>query len=130
MRPVTVTTLPANKHTQTVKVAAHSLIADEPADMGGNDLGPAPHEWLLAALGTCTSMTLKMYADRKGWPLQSCDVKLTGTKGGAEFLIKREITLTGDLTSEQRAGLLAIADKCPVHKTLSNPIKIESALVG
>lgn len=133
MRPVTVTTLPPNKHTQTVRVGEHSLIADEPLDVGGNDLGPAPHEWLLSALGACTSMTLKIYADRKGWPLQSCDVKLTGEKvtgeKGQEYLIKREITLVGDLTPEQREGLLVIAGKCPVHKTLTNPIRIESALL-
>lgn len=129
MRPVTIQTTPSHKHTQTVLVATHSLLADEPVDLGGEDLGPAPHEWLLAALGACTSMTMKMYADRKGWALQACEVKLTGTKG-PEFLIKREITLTGDLTPEQRDGLLAIANKCPVHKTLSNPIKIESILVG
>ncbi len=133
MRPVTVSTLPPHKHTQTVRVAAHSLVADEPTDMGGDDLGPAPHEWLFAALGACTSMTMKMYADRKGWPLQSCDVKVSGEKvageKGQEMLIKREITLVGDLTPEQREGLLVIANKCPVHKTLSNPIRIESALV-
>lgn len=127
MREVTVRTLPPGKHSQSVEVGALKLIADEPLELGGDDLGPAPHELLLAALGACTSMTLKIYADRKGWPLQSVDVKLTAEKG-AEFVIQRNITLTGDLTDEQRQGLLAIADKCPVHKTLTRPIKIESRL--
>jgi putative redox protein len=127
MRDVTVRTLPPGKHTQSVEVGGLQLVADEPLDFGGDDLGPAPHELLLAALGACTSMTLKIYADRKGWPLQSVNVKLTAEKG-AEFVIQREIALTGDLTDEQRQGLLAIADKCPVHKTLTRPIKIESRL--
>ncbi len=132
MREVTVHTLPTHKHTQTVTVGANQLIADEPVESGGNDLGPAPHELLLAALGACTSMTLKMYADRKGWPLSEVDVKLTGEKvageSGQRYVIKRSITLSGDLSAEQREGLLAIANKCPVHKTLSNPITIESSL--
>lgn len=127
MREVTVVTLPPGKHTQTIEVGPLKLVADEPLDMGGNDLGPAPHELLLAALGACTSMTLKMYADRKGWPLTSVNVKLTGDRVEGEYLIKRTIAMTGDLTDEQRAGLMAIADKCPVHKTLTHPIKIESS---
>lgn len=129
MREVTVRTLPPGKHTQSVEAGALRIVADEPLDLGGDDLGLAPHELLLAALGACTSMTLKMYADRKGWPLQAANVKLTAEKG-AEFLIKREVTLTGDLTAEQRQALLAIANKCPVHKTLTHPIKIESSLIG
>jgi len=129
MRDVTVRTLPPGKHTQSVEAGALKIIADEPLDMGGTDLGLAPHELLLAALGACTSMTLKMYADRKGWPLQAASVKLTAEKG-AEYRIKREVTLTGDLTAEQRQSLLAIANRCPVHKTLTNPITIESSLAG
>lgn len=134
MREVTVRTLPPGKHTQSVEVGAIKIVADEPLDAGGDDLGLAPHELLLSALGACTSMTLKIYADRKGWPLQACEVKLTGEKvpgeKGQELLIKRTISLTGDLTPEQREGLLAIASKCPVHKTLSNPIRLESTLSG
>ncbi len=74
MREVTVRTQPPGKHTQTIQVGANTLIADEPIEAGGNDLGPAPHELLLSALGACTSMTLKMYADRKGRPLAAVDV--------------------------------------------------------
>lgn len=133
MREVTVRTQPPGKHTQTIQVGPNTLIADEPIEAGGNDLGPAPHELLLSALGACTSMTLKMYADRKGWPLTAVDVKLTGEKvavetGGQRYVIKRVVTLSGELSAEQREGLLAIANKCPVHKTLTNPISIESSL--
>jgi putative redox protein len=124
---------PPARFRQLVEVAAHRLVADEPVDSGGGDAGPAPHELLLAALGACTSMTLKLYAERKGWPLRECDVKLTYSKerreSGEVTLIQRAIVLHGDgLTAEQRERLLEIAGKCPVHKTLTNPIEISTNL--
>jgi len=125
MRAVTVRTKPDHKLSQSVEIADHRLIADEPVDLGGDDLGPAPHEWLLSALGACTSMTIKMVADRKGWPLTSVDVRLTAVKGD-EFVITREVQLHGELTDEQRQFLMSIANKCPVHKTLTKPIRIET----
>lgn len=129
MRAVTVRTKPDHKLAQSVEVAEHRLTADEPLDLGGEDLGPAPHEWLLSALGACTSMTIKMVADRKGWPLTSVDVKLTAEKGD-EFVITREVQLHGELTDEQRQFLMTIANKCPVHKTLTKPIRIETVAVS
>jgi putative redox protein len=113
---------------QEIRIAPHLLVADEPVDKGGGDEGPEPHEFLLAALGTCTSMTLNLYARRKGWPLTSVQVHVSLTVGpeGAKFA--RRIELDGALDDEQRARLLDIANKCPVHKTLTGNIQIESTL--
>lgn len=121
--------------TQAVMARGHTLRADEPKDAGGDDLGPTPHEFLLAALGTCTAMTVRMVARRKGWPLEHVEVHLRrGTvpadQGGPATLIVRDIVLEGPLDEGQRAKLLEIAEKCPVHKTLTGQIRIVSGLVG
>ena len=116
------------KFKQDVAIGAHHLTADEPLESGGSDAGPAPHEFLLAALGACTSMTVKMYADRKGWPLERVEVKLTMEGQGGAHTIHRRVHLQGPLDEEQRARLLEIAGKCPVHKTLTGTIAIESEL--
>lgn len=125
-----------------ITVGAHALIADEPADVGGGDLGPAPHDFLLAGLGACASMTLRMYADHKKIPLKQVKVRLSRrkikaadctdcvTKEGEVEEMTREITLIGDLDDAQRQNLLEIANKCPVHRTLIGEIKIRTALVG
>ena len=114
------------KFQQDVEIGKHHLVADEPTESGGDDAGPAPHDFLLAALGSCTSMTVKLYADRKGWPLKSVEVKLSQAKENDVHVIKRHIHLEGDLNDEQRARLMEIAGKCPVHKTLSGEIRIDS----
>ena len=118
----------------------HSLLADEPEAVGGTNQGPTPYDLLLSALGSCTSITLRMYADRKGWPVESIIVRLTHDKihardcaecesaAGKVDLIEREIELTGALDDEQRARLLDIADKCPVHKTLHGEVLVKSRL--
>jgi putative redox protein len=117
------------KFRQRLAIGGHVLVADEPESNGGRDAGPAPHEFLLAGLGACTSMTVKMYADRKGWPLRSVDVTVEGRHDDARiFIIDRTIVFEGDLTEEQRDRLLDIANKCPVHKTLSGTILIETKL--
>jgi putative redox protein len=128
MRTATVTTAPG-KFRQTVRVGRHTLIADEPVAAGGEDAGIAPHEWILAGLGACTSMTLRLYAERKGWSLESIEVTVDGDHEGGAFVLKRIVHVRGNLTGEQRERLLDIANKCPVHKSLTGPIRIESTIV-
>jgi putative redox protein len=128
------------RYTQKITSGNHSLIADEPVSLGGNDDGPGPYDYLLMGLGACTSMTIRMYAERKQLPLERVCVRLhhhkihvedcndcESTKGKVDEIM-REIVLEGDLTEEQRQRLLEIADLCPVHKTLSSEIKIRTTL--
>ena len=124
---------------QEISIGPHHLKADEPPASGGEDAGPNPYELLLAALGACTGMTLRTYAARKGWPLRTVPVRLTHEKVYAEDcveckskegrldLIKREILLIGELSQEQRHRLLEIADRCPVHRTLTSQVRIETS---
>jgi putative redox protein len=114
---------------QDVEVAGHHLRADEEVEKGGEDTGAAPHELLLAALGSCTAMTLKVYAERKGWPLTDVRVTLNGATGESGLAITRELTIEGDLSAEQRLRLIEIADKCPVHRSLVGEITIATTEV-
>lgn len=127
--------------TQKIIIGNHVLIADEPIINGGNDTGPSPYDFLLAALGSCTSMTLRMYAKLKKFPLEQVIVRLAHEKIHVEDCIgcennnskvdhiDRLIELEGALTEEQRTKLLEIADKCPVHRTLTSKIIITTKLV-
>ena len=129
---------------QEIISGPHRLIADEPVNVGGLATGPGPYELLLAALGACTSMTLRLYADRKKMPLTRTQVRLRHsriyakdcaeceTKEGTIDRIERVITLEGDLAAEQRTRLMEMADKCPVHRTLQSEIDIRTTeeLVG
>ena len=125
MRQVTVQWA-GGKFTQDIEVGGHQIRADEETDKGGDDTGAAPHELLLGALGSCTAMTVKVYAERKGWALRNVRVKLSGGSGPSGFAITRTLTLEGELDAEQRQRLVAIADKCPVHKTLVGEIAIQT----
>jgi putative redox protein len=129
-----------HQFTQHVSTKNHTWLADEPTDVGGKNLGPGPYDHLLAGLGACTAMTLRMYASRKELPLEHIKVELNHTrnynqncddceKTGNIEAITRKITLQGDLTDAQRNRLLEIADKCPVHKTLHNSPLMVSELV-
>ncbi len=126
--------------TQALLDGRHALVADEPVAVGGLDAGPGPYELLLMALGSCTAMTLRLYAERKGWPLQRVRVRLRHGKAHAEDCvacesgtamidrIDRRLELDGPLDDEQRRRLLQIADMCPVHRTLTSRIEIRTAL--
>jgi putative redox protein len=106
----------------------HTLSADEPLERGGRDTGPAPHELLCAALAACTAITLRMYAQRKGWPLNEVRVDVDLQIEGHERVIHRQLWLSGDLESEQRTRLLDIAERTPVTLTLKQGAAIHTAL--
>src|SRR5213595_1237299 len=126
----------AREFLQDVTAGKHHLRGDEPLDAGGNDAAPTPYDYLLIALGVCTSMTVGLYARRKNWPLENIVVSLwhsrihakdceeCETKEGMLDRIDTEIELTGSLTPEQHAKLTEIAAKCPVHRTLKSEISI------
>jgi uncharacterized OsmC-like protein len=125
---------------QLVSAQGHALVADEPQSLAGLGSGLSPYELLLSSLGACTAMTVRLYADRKGLPLQDVEVRLSHGRVHADDCAKpdqatsrvdaidREITFVGPLTEEQRQKLLDIADKCPVHRTLSAGVQIRTTL--
>ena len=128
MAHATATTGRTNYST-TIQSGKHSLISDEPPAQGGQDAGPSPSELLLAALASCTSITLRMYAERKSWPLEAAHVAVTSTRAPDKSLtIERVLTLDGALSDEQRARLADIAERTPVTLTLKNGAAIHTRL--
>ena len=130
----------ASGFAQEIIAAPHRFVSDEPTSVGGTDKGPTPYDLLLAGLGSCTSMTIAMYARRKQWPLERVTVRLRQSRVHAEdcavcethiatlTLIERDIELEGVLDEKQRAQLLAIANRCPVHQTLTSQMNIKTRL--
>jgi len=131
-----------DSYTTDILAGGHALMADEPKSLGGADLGPTPYGLLLASLGACTTITLRMYANHKQWPLEEVKIHLQHEKKHLEDTedyknakskldhITKEIELIGDLSQDQRRRLLEIADRCPVHRTLHGQVVVESTLIG
>jgi putative redox protein len=136
---VTVTETGTGTYTQQITAGHHRLVSDEPQPIG-DDTGPTPYDLLLAALGACTSMTVRMYANRKGWPLERVRVTLRHSRIHAEDCadcetrdgwidhIDRDVELIGDLDDTQRQRLLHIAERCPVHQTLTSEVDVATSL--
>ena len=130
-----------DSYTTEIRTAHHSLLADEPKSLGGNNLGPTPYGLLLASLGSCTSITLRMYINRKQWDVQEINVHLEHEKvhskdcedceseSGMIDIIQMKLEFIGNLDESQRARLLEIAHKCPVHKTMTTETKIKASLI-
>ena len=128
------------KFTQRIAAGGHRLRADEPESFGGDDSGPGPYDLVLAGLGACTSMTLRLYAERKGWPMSRVTVTLSHekihaedcadceTRSGGLDRIERRLSIEGELDDEQRARLVEIANKCPVHRTLESEVVVATSL--
>ncbi len=137
---VTVRSVPGAAFTTEIEAGSHAWLADEPADANGDDLGPNPYDLLLAALGSCTAMTLQSYARRKAWPLAWVTVRLrherhaTPAADGRSTVrweeIRRQIDLVGPLDGEQRARLLEIAGRCPVHRTIVGDLRVIDEVVA
>lgn len=137
---VEVAETPEGKFTQRIRSGKHEIIADEPASSGGNDSGPGPYDYVLAGLGACTTMTVRMYADRKQLPLEKVSVRLSHKRVHADDctdcestdskldVIERELTLEGNLDENDRRKFVEIADKCPVSRTLASEIDIRTTL--
>jgi uncharacterized OsmC-like protein len=133
----------ATNYLETVRASGHLIQVDEPVSAGGMDAGPSPYELLLGALGTCKAITVRMYAARKGWPLESVRVNLSHDRRHAEDCLKCQdtaaqidhidvqIEFVGPaLSASQRQTLLAVAEKCPIHRTLTGGVQIRTRALG
>ncbi len=133
--PVTVRERPGGIYTNDVLTTRHHLFADEPVALGGADIGPTPYEYLCAGLGACTSITLRMYAERKNWPVTHIAVdvtheRVTHADGIARNVFLRVLTIEGDIDEAQHSRMIEIADKCPVHRTLEAGSDVITTVAG
>lgn len=125
-------TIGRDRYTTIITAGGHDLVSDEPRDLEGQDAGPTPYGFLLAALGACKTITARMYADRKGWDLEAVHVELRHdrvTGDEQHEIISVKIHLSGNLTDEQRTRIKEIAGRCPVHRTITGDLRIQSQLV-
>lgn len=117
-----------------LSMRGHLIVTDEPLEKGGKDAGPTPTELVLSGLAACTASTLRMYADKKGWDVERIDlevsIRIQKTDAGQISQVESLIDITGNITAGERARMIEIAQKCPVHKLLSNPIEILTSLKG
>ena len=118
------------RYAVAIRAGSHDLVADEGTALGGQDAGPAPYDLLLASLGACTAITLKMYAERKAWPLSAAHIGLRFIRNGDETRIERSLAFDGPLDDEQRARLADIAERTPVTLTLKGGLPIHTSLVA
>ncbi|WP_199154676.1 OsmC family protein [Chromobacterium sp. ASV23] len=116
----------SGKLQQVVMAGNHTLLADEPPAIGGEDTGFTPHQLLAASLGACTALTLALYAKRKAWDLADVDVRVAYAERDGAFVLERHMRYIGQLDAEQKARLTEIANQCPIHKVLSGQIRIVS----
>jgi len=128
LRTVRTSKAPAGTTAQQLGIGPHVLIADVGRDIGGEDLGADPHELLDAALASCTALTLTLYARHKGIGLATVEVEVDHEESGGVYRIRRDIHVTGEISAEQRTRMLEIANRCPVHRTLSGSFDIVSRL--
>lgn len=119
---------PIGKLAQHIEVNQHVVLTDVPNASGGDDLAPDPHDFLDGAYAACTALTLKMYANHKGWPLDNADVEVTHEESPGHYHLQRKVTLHGNLSEEQRQRLLEIANKCPIHRVLTGEITTHTEL--
>ena len=125
-----VTAIIGQDHFRTELITSgKTVIADEPEELGGTNAGPAPGEFLMISLASCTAITLRMYADRKQWNVSKIKVEVASEKMDNKTFFKREILIEGDIEDDQRQRLLQIANACPVHRVLTNPIEISTILI-
>lgn len=118
-----------NTYKTEIALDTHTFLADEPLDNGGQDLGPSPGDFLRTSLASCTAITLRMYANRKGYDAGTIEVKVYSQYVDGKTIFHREVLLAGNLDQGQRARMLQIAEKCPLHKILTNPIEVQTTLV-
>lgn len=119
----------AGKLAHRVEIGPHHLVTDEPPENLGEDLGPTPFEYLAAALGACTALTAKLYAQRKGWPLEDIDVRVGVDRQEDQTRFDRKVRFIGNLDQAQKERMLEIVNRCPVHKALTGRIQIETSLL-
>lgn len=112
-----------------LRARQHSITGDEPPEVGGTDLGPRPGDFLRMSLASCTAITLRMYANRKQMDVKQIEVTVSNDSTTDKTILQTGIKITGNITEEERARLMQIAKKCPVHKVLSNPIEIEHEVI-
>ncbi len=111
-----------------IRTSVHTVLADEPAEVGGTDSGPTPGDFMRMSLASCTAITLRMYADRKKWDVEKIDVTVTNERDTYKTMFQCLISVTGKIDEKQRIRLLEIAHSCPVHKVLSNPITVNTEI--